>query len=178
MNVPMGVEVGTHTVKAEVPVPVSSETELGFATAVMLVVAGGVAFRFTLPVNPLRLESCIAKVATEPGFRVSEGGAKPMLKSGTPDPAFRVPRIKAEEAYAPPVTPIRRTMSKVYTGIGLFSWSTLTVPLLLNRTKALPFLIKAAIKGHKANGFRIVFSVRTNPDRFALRAILIILSDK
>jgi hypothetical protein len=52
MNVPIGVEVGTQTVNVELPVPVSNETELGFATTVMLVVAGGVAFRLTLPVNP------------------------------------------------------------------------------------------------------------------------------
>jgi hypothetical protein len=114
----------------------------------------------------------------EPGFRVSEGGAKPTLKSGAPDPVFRVPRIKAEEAYTPPAIPTRRTMSKVYAGIGLFNWSALTAPLLPNLTKALPGLIKAAIKSHKANGFRILFSVRTNPDLFALRAILMIWSDK
>ena len=52
MNVPIGVEGGTHTVNVELPVPVSKERELGFATTVMLVVAGGVAFRFTLPENP------------------------------------------------------------------------------------------------------------------------------
>jgi len=91
MNVPIGVDAGTHTVNVELPVPVSNETELGFVTTVMLVVAGGVAFRFTLPVNPLRLESVMANVAIELGFRVSEGGAKPTLKSGVPDPVFRVP---------------------------------------------------------------------------------------
>ena len=52
MNVPIGAEEGAHTVKVELPVPVSSETELGFVITVMLVAAGGVAFRFTLPVNP------------------------------------------------------------------------------------------------------------------------------
>ena len=91
MNVPIGVEVGTHTVNVELPDPVSNETELGFATTVMLVVAGGVAFRFTLPENPLRLASAIVKVAIEPGFRLSEGGARPTLKSGAPNPVFRVP---------------------------------------------------------------------------------------
>jgi len=48
----MGVDVGTNTVSVELPVPVSSDTELGFAVPVMLVVVGGVAFRFTLPANP------------------------------------------------------------------------------------------------------------------------------
>lgn len=91
MSVPIGVEGGTHTVNVELPDPVSNETELGFATTVMLVVAAEVAFRFTLPENPLRLESCIVKVAMEPGFKLSEGGTNPTLKSGAPDPVFRVP---------------------------------------------------------------------------------------
>ncbi len=67
MNVPIGVEAGTHMVNVELPVPVSNETEFGFVITVMLVVAGGVAFRFTLPVNPSRLESFIVNVPMEPG---------------------------------------------------------------------------------------------------------------
>jgi hypothetical protein len=39
----------------------------------------------------------MVKVAIEPGFRVSEGGAKPTLKSGAFDPASRVPWINAED---------------------------------------------------------------------------------
>ncbi len=52
VNVPVGVEDGTNTVSVELPVPVSRETELGFTATVMLVVPGGVAFRFTLPAKP------------------------------------------------------------------------------------------------------------------------------
>jgi hypothetical protein len=52
VNVPVGVEDGTNTVSVELPVPVSRETEFGFAAAVMLVAVGGVAFRFTLPAKP------------------------------------------------------------------------------------------------------------------------------
>jgi hypothetical protein len=52
LNVPVGVDVGTNTVSVELPMPVSSDTELGFAAPVMLAVLGGVAFRFTLPANP------------------------------------------------------------------------------------------------------------------------------
>ena len=52
VNVPIGVEDGTSTVSVEVLVPVSSETEFGFAVAVILVAVGGVAFRFTLPAKP------------------------------------------------------------------------------------------------------------------------------
>lgn len=52
VKVPVGVDVGTYTVSVELLVPVSSETEFGFAAADIVVVAGGVAFRFTLPANP------------------------------------------------------------------------------------------------------------------------------
>jgi len=54
----------------------------------------------------------MVKVATEPGLRVIEGGVKATLKSGAFEPALGVPWIRAEEAYAPPATPIRRTRSK------------------------------------------------------------------
>ena len=49
VNVPGGVEDGINTVSVEVPVPVSRETEFGFAVTVMLEAVGGVAFKFTLP---------------------------------------------------------------------------------------------------------------------------------
>ncbi len=90
-KVPVGVEIGTSTVSVELPVPVSSETEFGFAAPVTLVVAGGVALRFTLPANPYVLESLIVNVAIEPGLRVTEGGVNAMLKSGVFEPVFRVP---------------------------------------------------------------------------------------
>jgi hypothetical protein len=91
VKVPVGVEIGANTVSVELPVPVSSETEFGFAAPVMLVAAGGVAFRFTLPANPYVLESLIVNVATEPGLRVIEGGANAMLKSGVFEPVLRSP---------------------------------------------------------------------------------------
>jgi len=86
--------------------------------------------------------------------------------------------MSADETYAPLAIPMRRIKIKVYTGIGLFSRSILIVPFLPRLASALAGLINAAIKGHKANGFRILLRVRTTPDRFALRAILIISSDK
>jgi hypothetical protein len=91
VNVPVGVDVGTNTVRVELPVPVSSDTELGFAAPVMLVVAGSVAFRFALPANPYVLESLIVNVATEPGLRVTEAGDIAMVKSGIFEPGLRAP---------------------------------------------------------------------------------------
>jgi len=91
VKVPVGVEIGTNTVSVELPVPVSSDTEFGFAAPVMLVAAGEVAFRLTLPANPYVLESLIVNVATEPGFRVIEGGVNAMLKSGAFEPVLRSP---------------------------------------------------------------------------------------
>jgi hypothetical protein len=90
-NVPVGVEAGTNTVNVELPVPVSSDTEVGFAAPVMLVVVGDVAFRLTLPANPYVLESLTVKVATEPGLRVTEGGSTAMLKSGVFAPVLMAP---------------------------------------------------------------------------------------
>jgi len=49
VNIPVGVNDGADTVSVEVPVPVSRETEFGFAVTVMLEAVGGVAFKFTLP---------------------------------------------------------------------------------------------------------------------------------
>jgi len=91
VKVPVGEEIGTNTVRVELPVPVSSDTEFGFAAPVILVAAGGVAFRFTLPANPYVLESLIVNVATEPGLRVIEGGVNAMLKSGVFEPVLRSP---------------------------------------------------------------------------------------
>jgi hypothetical protein len=120
LKVPVDAETGTKVVNVEPPVPVNRETEFGF-TAIIMPAVGGVAFRLTLPAKPLRLERMTVKVAKEPGFTVREGGAKPTLKSGAFTPEFGVPWINAEETYAPPATPMRRTNSKVYTGIGLLS---------------------------------------------------------
>jgi hypothetical protein len=86
--------------------------------------------------------------------------------------------MSAEEAYAPTATPISRTKSNVYTGIGFFSWSILIVPFLLKLASALAGRISAAISGQTANGFRILLRVWTKANRFALRTILIISSDK
>jgi len=58
------------------------------------------------------LESLIVKAARDFGLRESEDGLKATLKSGAFEPALDVPWIRAEEAYAPPATPIRRTRSK------------------------------------------------------------------
>ncbi len=52
VKVPVGVKAGTNIVNVELPVPVSSETEFGFAATVMLAEEGGVALRFTLPAKP------------------------------------------------------------------------------------------------------------------------------
>jgi hypothetical protein len=90
-SVPVGVEVGTNTVRVELPVPVSSETELGFAALVMLVAAGRVAFRLTLPANPYVLVSLIVNAATEPGLRVTDAGDSAMVKSGKFEPVSRAP---------------------------------------------------------------------------------------
>jgi hypothetical protein len=49
---PVAAEAGTNTVKVELPVPVSRETEFGFTAIVALTVDGMVAFRFTLPAKP------------------------------------------------------------------------------------------------------------------------------
>jgi len=87
----MGAEVGIDTVNVALPVPVSSETEFGFAAPVIPVAAGRVAFRFTLPANPYMLESLIVNVATEPGLRVTEGGVIAMLKSGMFEPVLIAP---------------------------------------------------------------------------------------
>lgn len=84
-------EAGTDTVNDELPVPVRSDTEFGFAAPVMPVAAGGVPFRFTLPANPYMLESLIAKVATEPGLRVTDPGVNAILKSGVFEPVLRSP---------------------------------------------------------------------------------------
>jgi hypothetical protein len=91
MKVPVGVDVGTNTVSNELLVPVSSETEFGFAAAVMLVVAGGVALRFTLPAKLYVLESFIVKVAIEPRLNVRDGGVNAMLKSGAVAPVISEP---------------------------------------------------------------------------------------
>jgi hypothetical protein len=91
VNVPVGVEVGTNTVNVELPVPVRSETEFGFAAPVMLVAVGRVAFRFTLPAKPYKLESLIVNVAIEPGVSVTEEGVNAMVKSGLFEPVFRLP---------------------------------------------------------------------------------------
>jgi len=91
LKVPVGAEAGTSTVNVELPVPVSKETEFGFTATVAPTLEGMVAFRFTLPAKPKRLESFIVKVATDPGLMVREGGVNATLKSGPFESAFRVP---------------------------------------------------------------------------------------
>ena len=91
LKVPIGAEAGASTVNVELPVPVSKETEFGFTATVAPTLEGMVAFRFTLPAKPKRLESFIVKVATDPGLMVREGGVNATLKSGPFEPAFRVP---------------------------------------------------------------------------------------
>lgn len=59
------------------------------------------------------LDSTMLNVATDPGLRVSEAGDKATLKSGAFELVFRTPWISAEEAYAPPATPTRRTRINV-----------------------------------------------------------------